>query len=555
MKKLIPLLLCLTLLLVLVACKNDTGTDTTNGSSEITSSKIPSETTNQPEDTTNNSSETTSSKVPSETTAQPEDTTQAPINYCKHDDATKIEVVPAVEPTCINTGLTQGMKCTLCNTMVVPQAIRPITDCVTGDWIIDKEATKTEDGAKHQICSVCKVTLSEETIPATGSLGLAYTINDNGATCTITGIGTCTDTEIFISKYVDGYKVTAIAQNAFSECAIITDIHIPNTVTSIGTRAFYGCTGLTSITIPESVKNIGTQIFYKASNLTTVYYNSQYSSSDNPFLNLSHITKVVFGGKIVPSFILRSCTNIKEIEIKNSVTIINRYAFSGCTSLTSITIPDSVTSIDGYAFEGCKITSITIGNGVKSIDFAAFEGCTNLTSITIPDSVTSIDSSVFAGCTNLTSITIPDSVTSIGSSVFDDCTSLISIIIGKRVTSIGRSAFSDCTNLRSITIGNSVTNIDDYAFSGCTNLTSITIPDSVTSIEDYVFKNCTSLKNITIPDSVAIIGEQTFNNCSSLTSIHFGGTKAQWNVISKDSPWDSSTGRYTVYCSDGTITK
>jgi len=38
-----------------------------------------------------------------------------------------------------------------------------------GGWIVDEEATKTEDGSKHQECSACKYVTETETIPATGS--------------------------------------------------------------------------------------------------------------------------------------------------------------------------------------------------------------------------------------------------------------------------------------------------------------------------------------------------------------------------------------------------
>ncbi|WP_251183240.1 leucine-rich repeat protein, partial [Anaerocaecibacter muris] len=61
--------------------------------------------------------------------------------------------------------------------------------------------------------------------------------------------------------------------------------------------------------------------------------------------------------------------------------------------------------------------------------------------------------------------------------------------------------------------------------------------------------------SITIPDSVTSIGRYAFYKCSSLTSINFGGTKAQWNSIKKDSYWNSYTGNYTVICTDGTIAK
>ena len=51
------------------------------------------------------------------------------------------------------------------------------------------------------------------------------------------------------------------------------------------------------------------------------------------------------------------------------------------------------------------------------------------------------------------------------------------------------------------------------------------------------------------------IDEGAFRGCIGLTSINFGGTKAQWNAISKGSMWNSDTGNYTIYCTDGTISK
>ena len=242
----------------------------------------------------------------------------------------------------------------------------------------------------------------QQEVPATGSLGLTYSVNEDGTTCTVTGIGTCTDSEIIIpKKSPEGYRVTKIGNNAFADSSA-TSITIPDTVTEIGTRAFYNCTGITEIHIPASVTKIGTQIFYKASALNTVYYDSTYSDIDNRFLSVANIKKVVFGGEIVPRYILNECTNITDIEILDSVTSIRFRAFYGCSKLTSVVIPDSVTSIGG----------------------SAFSGCSGLTSIAIPNSVTSIGSYAFSGCSGLTSVTIGNSVTSIGEYAFSDCSKL-----------------------------------------------------------------------------------------------------------------------------------
>ena len=468
-----------------------------------------------------------------------------------------------------------------------------------GDYAAHKEVTdeavaptKTEDGlteGKH--CSVCKrVLVEQKVIPATGSVGLVFSLNSDGRTYSVTGFGSCTDKEVIIpKKYSDGNAVTEIGEKAFENCSSVTSITIPDTIKSIGNRAFYGCSGLTEIHIPSSVTEIGTQIFYKASNLNTVYYDSTYASEKNPFLNTPSINKVVIGAYYVARYLLYNCVNVEEVILKSGVTSIGYAAFLECKALKKVNYTGTIdqwveivfmsspleyaknlyindelvseitlttaTKISGYAFSGCtSLTSINIPDSVTSIGGRAFNGCSSLTSISIPNSVTSIGDYAFWGCSGLTSINIPDSVTSIGGRAFNGCSSLTSISIPDSVTSIGSSAFSGCTSLVSINIPNSVTSIGNSAFEDCSSLTSINIPNSVTSIGGYAFWNCKSLTSINMPGSVTSIGESAFVFCYKLTEIHYGGTIEEWNRVEKSTSY-SGTGSYTIYCTDGNIKK
>ena len=119
------------------------------------------------------------------------------------------------------------------------------------------------------------VTTPEETIPDesfTPSQGLAYTVNDDGETCTIMGIGTCADSNVYIGGYIDGYKITTIGEYSFLWRDSLTSVTIGDSVTTIGNYAFWGCSNLASVKIGDSVTTIGMRAFCSASRLTSVIF-------------------------------------------------------------------------------------------------------------------------------------------------------------------------------------------------------------------------------------------------------------------------------------------
>lgn len=65
----------------------------------------------------------------------------------------------------------------------------------------------------------------------------------------------------------------------------------------------------------------------------------------------------------------------------------------------------------------------------------------------------------------------------------------------------------------------------------------VKIADGVTSIEEDAFFGCKNLTEVIIPDSVTSIENDAFENCKNLKTIHYAGTKDQWNAIEKAFDW------------------
>ncbi|MBR6551944.1 MAG: hypothetical protein IKT89_03790, partial [Clostridia bacterium] len=74
------------------------------------------------------------------------------------------EVINAKEASCLEAGYTGDEFCNDCEKVVDPGIEVDALGHTESDWIIDKEATFEEDGAKHTACTVCKKELKKEVI-------------------------------------------------------------------------------------------------------------------------------------------------------------------------------------------------------------------------------------------------------------------------------------------------------------------------------------------------------------------------------------------------------
>lgn len=155
-----------------------------------------------------------------------------------------------------------------------------------------------------------------------------------------------------------GQGTTAIAANAFSDCASLTEVVISGTVTTVGNYAFANCKKLLSITVPDSVVSLGSYFCY-------------------------------------------NCYSLEFVSLSANLVSIPERSFMNCYRLASITLPDTVTSFGYGAFFTSGLNSIIIPEGVTTLDSSVFQQCYQLTTVTLPSSLSAIDSSVFSLNLNL----------------------------------------------------------------------------------------------------------------------------------------------------------
>ena len=172
-------------------------------------------------------------------------------------------------------------------------------------------------------------------------------------------------------------KIESIPYSILKNCISLQAVDFPEAVKSIESYAFYGCTSLQAVDFPEAVKSIESYAFYGCTSLKeAVLPETVATIGPYAFHNCSSLTKVSIPRttKTIDIQTFMGCEKLSELNISDySITEIKSQAFKDCPGLVNVVLPKGLKTIGSEAFVNCtSLAEVYIPESVTSIDKSAF---------------------------------------------------------------------------------------------------------------------------------------------------------------------------------------
>ncbi|MDE6271441.1 MAG: leucine-rich repeat domain-containing protein [Muribaculaceae bacterium] len=293
--------------------------------------------------------------------------------------------------------------------------------------------------------------------------------------------------------YIDNAAYMYTPDNSFDEIVIEFK---PGT-RGIRDYMFEGNNRLEKVVIPESVFYVGMRAFSGCQSLNEVVWNAKeietipenYKSS----MFSSALRKITFGDNVtmLPGYFVYDCTNLKNIDLPESLILINESAFEK-SGIKILSIPDNVEIIGYNAIYNCpNLEELIIGEGLKELySWELFALCRKL--------------KILRWNAENANIKFISTHFDIGSAI-ENC------IFGNKVKRIPDNLFKNNSSLKNVTLGNAIEEIGGSAFMDCTSLEEIYFPSSLSAIWMAAFEN-TALEFIVIPENVKLLEWRSFHS-------------------------------------------
>lgn len=417
MKKIIMMLVTMSMILSLVACGNSKETGS-NETAATDSSVVVEESTNKESETVNSGENNVA-----------DDTSESPENVGNNNSGVELTVDSEYANFQESTGFMFESNgdgtCTLTK----------IGDCTDSDIVIP-EKSPTGD----------KVTKIAE---------YAFYGAEDINSIVIAGKTMELDTKAFQSCEAEKIVITGcdmvIGENAFSYCEDVTEIYISGSNIEVETYAFYDTGKDMNVKIVNCTGLLDEKAFQSCGIAELTINNSALELDENVFSYCEDLTTVTFD---------------------NSTVEIGTYAFYDSGDDAAVTFTNCGLDINDKAFQNCGLTTLNISSSETVMGDNAFSYCEDLTDVIIGVGNTEIGTYSFYDCASLVNVSIAaDSeddnlVLVIDDKAFQSC-SVQNVVIGRGNVELGDNAFSYCEDLVNVDIKGVLSDIGDYAFYDC----------------------------------------------------------------------------------------
>ena len=283
------------------------------------------------------------------------------------------------------------------------------------------------------------------------------------------------------NKLIFDTNVTQIEANKFAgttkfvnkDKEEIKELIIPNSITIIGNGAFSGCSSLNKISIPDSVKEIGSGAFRGCVNLNEV------NLPENE--NFKTVQSYCFSGDTLLKSIdlpdnvttlkdwCFSATGLNSVDLRY-IESLSGWCFQGCKSLSSVNgWSNKLTKIGLACFENSGLKEIEIPDSVTVLENSLFNQCQSLKNIIVGKGIDSIPNNFIKDASALVNITFKGNIINIGEGAFENQKNFSSIegLNWSGVRSIGSNAFKGCKALKgTISLSSECVFNEDNSFAG-----------------------------------------------------------------------------------------
>lgn len=349
-------------------------------------------------------------------------------------------------------------------------------------------------------------------------------------------------------------SVKSIGRCAFLDCAKLGHVEIENPNTEVDLWAFDGTKFEMDMLHNEGAFILGNTLVKASKEIEKYEIPSQVKIiGRDAFKNAKIKELVVPYGVTKLDICAFSYSSIERISLPETLRTIDAYAFSNCTNLTELTIPKSVSLIGTNAFEELHSCVLTILNEcddeevfrIAPDSFGRYPP--NIKEVRVPYGSAAMRYAMKSGlrvnifpcehkkfgnpqkyhyvddmfcCDGNTLheyfghqdvVYIPDGIRKIGKNAFNN-TYVNKVYLPQSIKLIEEFGFANCQELIEV-VGEGITEMGRYAFYNCEKLQKAEFPE-LEFCYDISFEGCDNLKreNIIIPDGAYVI-EVEFKPC------------------------------------------